>query len=245
MPRAASRAEPTTEPAYRVPDAPTIGGSLRESLVDFYFNSWRLVPANIVWGVLLLAIAAATLAWLPAILLTSLLALPAAGLYRMAALITRGAPVGFRDFITGMRRFAGPALLLGIASVVVGAVFTANIGLGMAQGTLAGGVFAVLALYADLALAIYLVAAWPIVVDPVRETMSFRGRLQLAFYVVVSKFGRLLGLTLILLAILLVSAILFAALVTISIAYISLVGTRYVLPAADRLEGRPTMPLPG
>ena len=28
MPRAASRAEPTTEPAYRVPDAPTIGGSL-------------------------------------------------------------------------------------------------------------------------------------------------------------------------------------------------------------------------
>jgi hypothetical protein len=134
---------------------------------------------------------------------------------------------------------------LGIASVVVAVVFTANVGLGLAQGTLAGGVFAVLALYADLALAIYLVAAWPIVVDPVRETMSFRGRLRLAFYVVASRFVRLLALTLVVMAILLVSTVLFAALVTISVAYVSLVGTRYVLPAADRFEGRPTVPIRG
>jgi len=198
-----------------------------------------------VWGVLLLVIAAATLAWLPAILLICLLALPAAGIYRMAALVTRGAPISFGDFLTGMRRFAGPALTLGVASMVVGLVLTANIGLGLAQGTLAGGVFAVLALYADLGLAIYLVAAWPIIVDPVRETMSLRGRLRLAFYVVASRFGRLLGLTLVVLVILLVSTVLFAALVTISVAYVSLVGTRYVLPAADRFEGRPTLPTPG
>ena len=197
------------------------------------------------WGVLLLVIAAATLAWLPAILLICLLALPAAGIYRMAALVTRGAPISFGDFLTGMRRFAGPALTLGVASMVVGLVLTANIGLGLAQGTLAGGVFAVLALYADLGLAIYLVAAWPIIVDPVRETMSLRGRLRLAFYVVASRFGRLLGLTLVVLVILLVSTVLFAALVTISVAYVSLVGTRYVLPAADRFEGRPTLPTPG
>jgi hypothetical protein len=203
------------------------------------------VPANIVWGVLLLVIAAAAVTWLPAILLVSLLAVPAAGMYRMAALLTRGAPVGFSDFLTGMRRFAGPALALGAASTVLGLLFTANVGLGLAQGSLAGGVFAVLALYANLALAIYLVAAWPIVVDPVRETMSFRGRLRLAFYVVASRFGRMLGLTLVVLAILLVSTILFAALITISVAYVSLVGTRYVLPAADRFEGRPTLPMPG
>jgi hypothetical protein len=203
------------------------------------------VPANVVWGGLLLLIVAATLTWLPAILLSSLLALPAAGIYRMAALLARGAPVRFSDFLTGMRRFAGPALILGIASVVVAVVFTANVGLGLAQGTLAGGVFAVLALYADLALAIYLVAAWPIVVDPVRETMSFRGRLRLAFYVVASRFVRLLALTLVVMAILLVSTVLFAALVTISVAYVSLVGTRYVLPAADRFEGRPTVPIRG
>jgi len=199
------------------------------------------VPANIVWGVVLIGVIAAALTWLPAILLLVVLALPVAGIFRMAALLTRGAPVGFSDFITGMRRFAVPALALGAASLVVGAVFTANIGLGLAQGNIFGGIFAVLALYADVALAIYLVAAWPILVDPVRETMTFRERLQLAFYVLARRFGRMLGLTLIILAITIVSTVLFAALVTISIAYISLVATHYVLPAADRFEGRPTL----
>ena len=40
------------------------------ALVDFYFNSWRLVPANIVWGVLLLLIGGgADLQFLPAVVL--------------------------------------------------------------------------------------------------------------------------------------------------------------------------------
>jgi len=214
-------------------------------LVDFYFNSWRLVPANIVWGVLLLLILVATLQFLAAVVLVAVLALPVAGIFRMAALLTRGAPAGFGDFITGMRRFAAPAIALGIVSTAAGAVFTANIGFGLSQGSIIGGIFAVLALYADLALAMYLVAAWPILVDPVRETMSLRDRLQLAFYVLASRFGRLLALTLVILAILIVSTILFAALVTISVAYVSLVATRYVLPAADRFEGRATVPIAG
>ena len=61
--------------------------------VDFYFNSWRLVPANILWGVLFLLVVAAALAWLPLILLLAVLALPVAGMFRMAALATRGAAV--------------------------------------------------------------------------------------------------------------------------------------------------------
>lgn len=199
------------------------------------------MPANIVWGVVLLGVMAAALTWLPAILLLVVLALPVAGIFRMAALLTRGAPVGFGDFITGVRRFAIPALALGLASLVVGAILTANIGLGLAQGTIVGGVFAVLALYADVALAIYLVAAWPILVDPVHETMTVRGRLRLAFLVLATRSGRMLGLTLVILAIAIVSTVLFAALVTISIAYISLVAAHYVLPAADRIEGRPTL----
>jgi hypothetical protein len=240
---AASRAEQLNDPSYRLPDSPTIGGSLRVALVDFYFNSWRMVPANIVWGVLLLLILAATLQFLPALLLIAVLALPVAGMFRMAALLTRGAPMGFADFITGMRRFAAPALTLGILSTAVGLVLTANIAFGLSEGSIIGGIFAVLALYAELALALYLVAAWPILVDPVRETMSFRDRLRLAFYVVATRVVRMLGLTLVILVILIVSTVLFAALVTISVAYISLVATRYVLPAADRLEGRPTVPM--
>jgi hypothetical protein len=203
------------------------------------------VPANVVWAVVLLLVLVAALAWLPLIVLLGVLALPVAGIFRMAALVARGAPVGFSDFITGMRRFGGPALALGVASTVVGAVLTANVWLGMTEGSIVGGVFAILALYADLALAMYLVAAWPILVDPVRETMKSRERLQLAFYVLAKQPGRMLALTLIILAILVVSTVLFAALVTISVAYISLVATRYVLPAADRFEGRPTVPMSG
>jgi hypothetical protein len=202
------------------------------------------VPANVVWAVVLLLVLVAALAWLPLIVLFSVLALPVAGIFRMAAVVARGAPVGFSDFITGMRRFGGPALSLGVASTAVGAVLTANIWLGMTQGNIVGGVFAVLALYAELALAMYLVAAWPILVDPVRETMKVRERLQLAFYILAKQPGRMLALTLIILAILVVSTVLIAALVTISVAYISLVATRYVLPAADRFEGRPTLPMP-
>jgi hypothetical protein len=199
------------------------------------------VPANLIWGVLLIVVVLSALAWLPAIALVALLAVPVAGIYRMAALTTRGASVGFGDFVTGMRRFALPALTLGAASTFVGAAFTINIGLGLSRGDILGGVFAVLALYADVALAMYLVVAWPILVDPVREAMTFREHLRLAFLVAVTRIGRLLGLTLVILLILLVSAVLFAALVTISVAYVSLVASRYVLPAADRFEGRPTV----
>jgi hypothetical protein len=203
-----------------------------------------LVPANIVWGVLFVLIVGAALAWLPAILLLAVLAVPVAGMFRMAALATRGDSVGFSDFLMGMRRFAVPALAVGVASTIVFAIFTANILLGLNQASILGGVFALLALYANVALAMYLVTAWPILVDPLHETMSVRARLRLAFYVLITRLGRLLGLTLVILAILIVSTILFAALLTISVAYTSLVATRYVLPAADRFEGRATVAIP-
>jgi len=201
------------------------------------------VPANIVWGVLFVLIVGAALAWLPAILLLAVLAVPVAGMFRMAALATRGEPVGFSDFVTGMRRFAVPALAIGVASTVVFAIFTANILLGLNQANILGGVFALLALYANVALAMYLVTAWPILVDPLHETMTVRARLRLAFHVLVTRLGRLLGLTLVILAILIVSTILFAALLTISVAYVCLVAARYVLPATDRYEGRATAPI--
>jgi len=51
---------------------------------------------------------------------------------------------------------------------------------------------------------------------------------------------RMLSLTVIIGAVLLLSTIVFAALLSISLAYAALVSCRYVLPAADRLEGRMT-----
>ena len=32
----------------KLPAAPTLRGALRESISDFYFNSWRLIPANLI-----------------------------------------------------------------------------------------------------------------------------------------------------------------------------------------------------
>ena len=51
---------------------------------------------------------------------------------------------------------------------------------------------------------------------------------------------RYLGLMLICGAILVVSTIAFAALLSISLAFVALLLCRYVLPTADRLEGRAT-----
>jgi hypothetical protein len=222
-----------------------IGGSLREAAFDFYYNSWRLVPANVLWAVLLFLILGATLVWLPSIALLTVLALPVAGMFRMAVLIQRGASVALADFWTGMRRFAVPALALGFASTFAAIVFTSNIAIGIATPGIAGGIFAMFAAYADIGLAMYLLAAWPILVDPVRETEPISRRLRVAFYVVVTRAGRMLALTLVVGLLVAVSTILFAALFTITLAYISLVATHYVLPAADRLEGRATVPLPG
>lgn len=232
----------TIEPGLAIPDRPRLGLALREAASDFYFNSWRLVPANMIWGALLLLLLVAAAIWLPLAALAGLLAVPVAGIYRMAALIHRGAAVSFFDTIVGMRRFAGPALAIGVGASFLAAVFSANIVIGIQVGGIAGGVFSVLAAYADLGLAIYLVAAWPIVVDPLREELTLRSRLWLAFLVIAARPGRMLLLTLVVLAILVASTVLFAALLTISLAYVSLATTRYVLPAADRLEGRATVP---
>ena len=216
---------------------------MREALSDFYFNSWRLVPANVVWGALLLLVITAAAFWLPLAALSALLAVPVAGIYRMAALIQRGEAVGFADFISGMRQFAGPALALGVLAVVLGTVLTANIFIGLEVGSLLGWVFSAFALYGNIGLAMFLVAAWPIIVDPLRQEVPLRKRLWLAVVLNFARPVRMFVLTAVLVALLVVSTVLLAALLTISLAYISLVATRYVLPAIDRLERRPTVPV--
>lgn len=229
---------------HRVPDPPTIAGSLKSAAGDFYFNSWRLVPANVIWGALLLIVLVLGGVWLPLLGLVFLLAVPAAGMYRLAALIQRGEPVAFTDGLAAMLRFAGPALLIGISATFAVVVFTADIAIGLSSGGIAGGVFAILGAYADLAIVMYLVVAWPIVVDPRREQTSLGGRLRLAFFVVAARPGRIFVLTLVIGAITLISTVLIVTLLTVSVAYVSLVATRYVLPAADRFEGRATLPIP-
>lgn len=235
---------PVSVAATSVPeDAPAAGpvrvslrAALRATLFDMYFNSWRLAPANLVWGaILLLALFAGVLSVVGLVLLTTL-ALPTAGLYRMGALIARGEPASFADFFDGMRRYALPAVAVTVGAAVLAFVLATNVLFGLGASNPVGWFISAMALWGLVGLAMLLVAFWPILVDPRREGLGLRGRLALAGLAVIGRPGRLLALTFVILAILLVSTILFAALVMVSVAYVSVVSARYVLPMVDQLE---------
>ena len=164
----------------RIPDRPSLRGSLRAAASDFFFNSWRVVPANAIWGALFIALLIGTAVFPPVIVLFPLLAVPVAGMYRLAALIARGEPVDFADALRAMRQFAGTAFLIGIAATVAMVVFSVNIAVGVQTGDIAGGVFAMLAGYAIVGIWMYLVCLWPILVDPLRDGTRLRDRLRLA-----------------------------------------------------------------
>ena len=226
-----------------LPASPRVPGALREAASDLYYNSWRLVPANALWGGLLVAIFVAAAAWPVLAALVALLALPVAGLHHMAALIARGEAVAFSDFFAGMRRHAAPALALGLAATALAFVLTTNVFIGLEAGDIPGWLLSAFALYGNVFLAMFLVAAWPILTDPLRHQLPVRRRLWLAAAVTLARPGRMFVLTLVITLLLLLASILFAVLLTVAVAYTSLVATRYVLPAADRLEGRTTVAL--
>ncbi len=221
------------------PPAPRLGGALRGAASDLYFNSWRLVPANLAWSVCLLAILAlAAGVSLLALLLLPLLALPTVGIYRMASLIVRGEPVALSDAFSAWRSFGGPALALGTALLVAGSMFGFNVVTGLLRSDVAGWSLATLAFWGLVVVALAACVAWPILVDPRRETLGARARVRLALLLVLAHPVRFAALSLVLGFIVVVSTVGFAALLTVSVSYVALVAARYVLPAADRLEAR-------
>lgn len=230
---AAHRVEADAPPAL-----PSIGAAVRGGVQDFYFNSWRLVPANVVWAGAVIAVIALTGLWLAAITLLPLAAVPVAGIQRMAGRLARGEGATFSDFIDGMRRFARPALTLGAGATILAIVFSVNVGVGLQLGNPFGWFLSATALYADIGLAVFLVALWPILTDPAHDGRSVRRVLALAALVCLARLGRMTLLTLLLVAILILSTVVFPAVLLVSGAYVALVATRYVLPLADRLEGR-------
>lgn len=227
-----SRADPV--PA----EPPRLGGSLRRAASDFYFNSWRLVPANALWGiglVILLLILVRAPGPITALLFV-LLAIPTAGIYRLAALIARGESVAFSDVLRAMRRYLRPALGAGAAIAAGTLMFATNIVLGISNPGILGWVVMTLAAWGLAALWVGALAFWPLLVDPTREGHGARAAARLASLLVLAHPVRMGALGLISAAIAVVSTVAFAAIITMSVAFIALIGCRYVLPAADRLE---------
>lgn len=221
-------------------------GALRKAATDLYFNSWRLAPANLAWAVTLLLalfVGPTTLLGL-ALLIVS--AIPLAGIYRMAALIAREEPVAFSDFLGAMRRFALPAMGTAAGAGLLAIVFTTNVVVGLQATDPIGWFVSAMGLWGAIGLALFIVAWWPLLVDPRRDDLGSRRRIALAGLAVIGQPVRMLALSLVLTAVLIGSAILFAALLLLGVAYTSLVSTNYVLPLVDALEARvPEGRLPG
>jgi hypothetical protein len=226
---------------YQLPEAPRILGSLRSALVDFFYNSWRLVPANLIWAAVGLGVLAAFVVWpIGGLLALALLALPTAGVFRLAALIVRDRPVSFSDGLSAWRAYFGPAVVGGVALTLLSSLLLFNVSLGFDARDPLGWAFGTAAVWGLLVIWTLAIVFWPLLVDPQREREPVRSRLRLAGLLVLV-FPFRFGLLLLLMVVLFVaSSIFLAALVTISIAFMALVLARYVLPAADRLEGRRT-----
>jgi hypothetical protein len=227
----ASRAEP-------LPSPPSLRASLRAAATDFYFHSWRLLPANVLWAAVVLAILAAALLSPPLVLLAPLAALPIAGIFRMATRIVRGESVSFWDGMDAWRGEVRPALALGTGLVVALVVLGFNLVSGLFSDSMLGWALATLALWGLVAAWLYAWVAWPILLDPARRTSPGRERLRLAALLVLAHPIRVGALGLILIVLLLASTVAMVPLLTVSVAFSALVSARYVLPAADRLEAR-------
>jgi hypothetical protein len=230
---------------YEVPDAPRVRKAIKAALSDFFFNSWRLVPANIVWGIgLIVVVLLALTAPLLGLFALVTLALPTVGIFRVAALAAREQPVTVGDSISAWREFLRPALAVGAVIGATAIVLVFNMVSGFASMHPLGWGLATMAAWGFAALFAFSVAVWPLIADPVRDGEPLRARVELAGAVIVRSPGAYLGLMIVLFVIIVASTVAAAALLTISMSFIALVACRYVLPAADRLEGRRTKSVP-
>ena len=214
--------------------------AFRVAATDLYYQSIRLVPANLAWGTGVVAVLAIA-AWLSpilALLAAPLLCLPFVGIVGMAAQIVRGKDVVLSDMATAMRAHGLPALAAGCVLAAATVVFAANVGAGIGMGGPVGWGFATLAAWGLAGSWILALAFWPLLVDPARATVPVARRTRLAALVVLAQPLRFATLAAALALILVVSTIAFAALVSVSVAFIALVAARVVLPAADEFEAR-------
>jgi len=218
---------------------------LRTAAEDLYYHGVRLVVANLVWG-----IGAVLTAFLLTRSVLGLLALLVmvpltAGLMGMATALVRERTVVMSDFARSIRPRFWRLLALGIAQFALSAIAAFDLLLGFQFGGVVGVLMAVVAFYTLLALWVLAWTIWPIVTDPERLAEPVRSGIRLGALLVLAHPIRLGLMALVLAAITVVSTILAAAIITFAAAYLALVAAHFVLPSADRLEGRETMIVEG
>jgi len=223
-----------------VPPSPRLRRVLREAVSDFYYNSARFLAANILLGVLLLAVILGATASPWAFLLGPILVLPAAGTMRMATRLIRDFHTDLGDLTEVVRR-PWPVIGIGLAQLAVTAVLVGDILIAAAWGSWVGTFLLVSAAYALVMLWAYALVAWPLLLDPERDAEPIRRRLRLAVVVLVAHPVRVGVFAVLTGVVLLVSTLLIAPVITFAVALLWLAIARWVLPMADRVEGRATL----
>jgi hypothetical protein len=216
------------------PPAPRLGTALRAAIVDFFGNSWRLVAANLAWGFGLLAILAASSLTPLVIVLAPVLAVPTAGVFRVAALIVRGEPVAVGDGFRAWLDLGWRALVMGTALLLAGLVFATNLMTGLQDGGLIGWSLATFAGWGLVATGLVAVVAWPLLADPWRRELGLRAVVRLSLLLPLAFPVRFLALLALVAMVLAISTVALVAVLSISLGFAALVCCRYVLPAADR-----------
>lgn len=223
-----------------VPPRPSLLRAIREAAIDLYYNLVRLVAVNVLWGFAILLIGFLSTAGVAALVLVVGLIPLTAGLMGMATELVRNRRLDFSDFAAGMRRRFWAHLGIGVAQLVITLVATTNLLVGAQTPGFIGPILLLTAFYTLVALWILAVSTWPLLLDPVRADDPLRRIVRLGAALVLAHPVRIGGLALLLGGFLALSTVFAAALVTVSGVFGFLVVAHYVLPTADRLEGRAT-----
>ena len=214
-------------------------GVVRSALSDLYFHSLPLVSLNLLWGLGLLAIVFGAIAWSPAsLVLTPVLAIPAAATFRMAARIVR--QDGDRSISGVLATSASTAVgtvLLGGALLVTVVVLVSNAIIGMNGTQPLEWLLGTLAAWGLVLAWCWSLAAMPLLVDPRRTDASLGQTMRLATAVLLANPRRFAVVGVSIAVFVVVSAILTIVLLSTSLALTALAACRVVYPMADRLEG--------
>jgi uncharacterized membrane protein YesL len=234
-----SKAEPEAVAA-----PPWLRRAIRAAAVDFYYNAWPFLGANVAIGIVLLAAFYGSVLigpWL--LLLVGVAVVPAAGTMLMATRLRRDGHTDLGDFAEVFRG-RGRILLLGVAQLAIGLVLAIDVAIALAWGSWIGTVLLVGAIYGLVVLWAVAVVAWPILLDPARDALPIRDRLRLAVLVLFLEPRRVAGLAIVAGLVLVVSSVLIAPLLTFSVSFVWLMLAGYALPLADAVEARlePTDP---
>ena len=206
---------------------------------DLFEHSWRLVVANLAWGLTLLVILSALTLSPGGLLLLPLLAIPTSGVYRVAALIARGERVGVADSLTVWWRFTGRSLALGVPIASVAIVLGTNVIIGLGTGEVVGFALAIVATWGLVALAVSCVVLWPIVVDPWRDELPSRDLIRLGLLMALAFPWRFLVVAVVLGVVFILTSLAVVTFLSLALGFVALIACRYVLPAADRFSPPP------